>query len=84
MNHLDDDQKSLDYPVSTLNVTNRPGVLGKEAVKVRTAVAEVLSKIIAIAAGESVGPSVLEIINCLLTHLRASVTRDSEVCHILI
>lgn len=46
--------------------------------RVSTAVADVLSKIIAIAAGESVGPSVLEIINNLLTHLRASVTRDSE------
>lgn len=45
--------------------------------KIRTNVADVLSKIIAIAAGESVGPTVLEIINSLLTHLRSSVTRQS-------
>lgn len=45
--------------------------------KIRTNVADVLSKIIAIAAGESVGPTVLEIINSLLTHLRTSVTRQS-------
>lgn len=46
--------------------------------KVRTNVADVLSKIIAIAAGESIGPTVLEIINSLLTHLRTSVTRQSS------
>ncbi|XP_065226656.1 protein EFR3 homolog cmp44E-like [Planococcus citri] len=45
--------------------------------KIRTNVAEVLSKIIAIAASESVGPTVLEIINSLLTNLRTSVTRQS-------
>lgn len=45
--------------------------------KIRTNVADVLSKIIAIAAGESIGPTVLEIINSLLTHLRTSVTRQS-------
>lgn len=42
--------------------------------KIRTSIADVLSKIIAIAASESVGPSVLEIINSLLSHLRVSVT----------
>lgn len=41
--------------------------------KTRTSLAVVLSKIIAIAAGESVGPSALDIINNLLTHLRTSV-----------
>ncbi|XKL60612.1 hypothetical protein PGB90_007669 [Kerria lacca] len=45
--------------------------------KIRTNIADVLSKIIAIAAGESIGPTVLEIINSLLTHLRTSVTRQS-------
>ncbi|XP_065203328.1 protein EFR3 homolog cmp44E-like [Planococcus citri] len=44
--------------------------------KIRTNVADVLSKIIAIAASESVGPTVIEIINSLLTHLRTSVTRQ--------
>ncbi|CAH1725511.1 protein EFR3 homolog cmp44E isoform X1 [Aphis gossypii] len=43
--------------------------------KIRTSIADVLSKIIAIAANESVGPTVLEIINSLLTNLRTSVTR---------
>lgn len=38
----------------------------------KTSLAVVLSKIIAIAAGESVGPSALDIINNLLTHLRTS------------
>ncbi|KAM3958163.1 protein EFR3 homolog stmA [Aphomia sociella] len=46
--------------------------------RVRAARATVLSNIVAIAAGDSVGPSVLEIINNLLTNLRASVARDSE------
>lgn len=41
--------------------------------KIKTSIAVVLSKIIAIAAGESVGPSALEIINTLLNHLRISV-----------
>ncbi|KAE8738869.1 hypothetical protein FOCC_FOCC015632 [Frankliniella occidentalis] len=43
--------------------------------EIRTSIADVLSKIIAIAAGESVGPSVLEIINSLLNHLRVSVSK---------
>ncbi|CAH2986675.1 unnamed protein product [Chilo suppressalis] len=46
--------------------------------RVRAARAAVLSNIVAIAAADSVGPSVLEIINNLLTNLRASVARDSE------
>ncbi|KAL1514341.1 hypothetical protein ABEB36_003614 [Hypothenemus hampei] len=45
---------------------------------IRTSIAEVLSKIIAIAAGESVGPSVLEIINSLLNHLRDSVRNGTS------
>ncbi|XP_017774254.1 PREDICTED: protein EFR3 homolog cmp44E isoform X2 [Nicrophorus vespilloides] len=40
---------------------------------IRTSIVDVLSKIIAIAAVESVGPSVLEIINSLLGHLKDSV-----------
>lgn len=49
----------------------------KSSATIRTSIAGVLSKIIAIAAGESVGPTVLEIINSLLSHLRDSV-RNSE------
>ncbi|XP_044744134.1 protein EFR3 homolog cmp44E isoform X2 [Coccinella septempunctata] len=45
----------------------------KSSASIRTSIAAVLSKIIAIAAGESVGPTVLEIINSLLSHLRDSV-----------
>lgn len=45
----------------------------KSSPAIRTSIADVLSKIIAIAAGESVGPSVLEIINSLLRHLQSSV-----------
>ncbi|XP_034941643.1 protein EFR3 homolog cmp44E isoform X2 [Chelonus insularis] len=48
----------------------------KSSPKIRTSIADTLSKIIATAAGESVGPSVLEIINSLLSHLRISVTRN--------
>ncbi|XP_020706838.2 protein EFR3 homolog cmp44E isoform X6 [Athalia rosae] len=48
----------------------------KSTPQIRTSIADTLSKIIAIAAGESVGPSVLEIINSLLSHLRVSVTRN--------
>lgn len=47
--------------------------------KIRTSIADVLSKIIATAAGESVGPSVLEIINSLLSHLRVSVSREAPL-----
>ncbi|XP_013181895.1 PREDICTED: protein EFR3 homolog cmp44E isoform X2 [Papilio xuthus] len=51
---------------------------GAARTRVRAARASVLSNIVAIAAADSVGPSVLEIINNLLTNLRASVARDSE------
>lgn len=46
--------------------------------KTRTSLAVVLSKIIAIAAGENVGPSTLDITNNLLTHLRTSVSKLLE------
>ncbi|KAK7066401.1 membrane anchoring protein efr3a, partial [Halocaridina rubra] len=44
-----------------------------ESAQIRTGVADVLSKIIPIAAGECIGPSVIEIINSLLEHIRSSV-----------
>ncbi|CAG9855837.1 unnamed protein product [Phyllotreta striolata] len=50
----------------------------KSSPNIRTNIAGVLSKIIAIAAGESVGPSVLEIINSLLSHLRDSVRNETS------
>lgn len=39
----------------------------------RTGIAAVLASIVAIAAGASIGPTVLEIINSLLNHLRTSI-----------
>ncbi|KAK9737115.1 hypothetical protein QE152_g10986 [Popillia japonica] len=50
----------------------------KSSPTIRTSIVDVLSKIIAIAAGESVGPSVLEIINSLLSHLRDSVKHGNS------
>ncbi|CAO1432987.1 unnamed protein product [Diamesa serratosioi] len=47
--------------------------------KTKTSLAVVLSKIIAIAAGESVGPSALDIINNLLTLLRDSVSSKTPI-----
>jgi len=43
--------------------------------KIRISIVDVLSKIIVIAANESIGPTVLEIINSLLTKLCTSITR---------
>ncbi|XP_018907734.1 protein EFR3 homolog cmp44E isoform X2 [Bemisia tabaci] len=53
----------------------------KTAIKIRTSIAEVLAKIIAIAASDSVGPTVLEIINSLLAHLRTSAGRQRPTGH---
>lgn len=47
--------------------------------KIKTSIAIVLSKIISIAAGESVGPSALDIINNLLNHLRTSVKQSERL-----
>ncbi|XP_042882962.1 protein EFR3 homolog cmp44E-like isoform X2 [Penaeus japonicus] len=44
-----------------------------EPAQIRTGIADVLSKVIPIAAGECIGPSVIEIINSLLEHIRSSV-----------
>lgn len=51
----------------------------KSSPTIRTSIAGVLSKIIAIAAGESVGPFVLEIINSLLSHLKDSVKHGTSM-----
>ncbi|XP_061724151.1 protein EFR3 homolog cmp44E isoform X2 [Cydia pomonella] len=61
-----------------LDAAGGAGADARARTRVRAARAAVLSNIVAIAAGDSVGPSVLEIINNLLTNLRASVARDSE------
>ncbi|CAG7731201.1 unnamed protein product [Allacma fusca] len=44
----------------------------KSSAKVRTSMGDVLAKIIDIAAGESVGPSVLEIVNSIVQHIQVS------------
>lgn len=44
----------------------------KTSAKVRTSMADVLAQIIDIAASESVGPSVLEIVNAIVQHLQTS------------
>lgn len=46
--------------------------------KVKIGIVSVLSSIIAIAAAESIGPSVLEIINSLLEHLRTSINNHGR------
>ncbi|XP_026727539.1 protein EFR3 homolog cmp44E isoform X2 [Trichoplusia ni] len=61
-----------------LDAAGSGGTDPRARTRVRAARATVLSNIVAIAAGDSVGPSVLEIINNLLTNLRSSVARDSE------
>ncbi|KAK3858639.1 hypothetical protein Pcinc_035197 [Petrolisthes cinctipes] len=50
-----------------------------EPPQVRTGIADVLSNVIPIAAGECIGPSVIEIINSLLEHIRSSVVGRSGV-----
>jgi len=44
----------------------------KSSAKIRASMADVLAKIIDIAAGESVGPSVLEIVNSIVQHIQIS------------
>ncbi|CAL4066550.1 unnamed protein product, partial [Meganyctiphanes norvegica] len=46
--------------------------------EVRTGIADVLSKVIPIAAGECIGPAVIEIINTLLEHIRKSVVEGTQ------
>ncbi|CAL7944350.1 unnamed protein product [Xylocopa violacea] len=70
-------QSQYSYTVVEALMTHLDGH-SKSSPKIRTSIADTLSKIISIAAGESVGPSVLEIINNLLSHLRGSVTRNQS------
>ncbi|XP_041988763.1 protein EFR3 homolog cmp44E isoform X2 [Aricia agestis] len=73
-------QAQYSYSVVEALMQHLDAAAGSERARprVRAARAAVLSNIVAIAAGDSVGPSVLEIINNLLTNLRASVARDSD------
>lgn len=51
---------------------------GHDDVRFRTGMIEALSKIISIAAGDAVGPSVVGTVNSLLNHLRKSVDARSQ------
>ncbi len=59
MSHLDDITRSSENTDSQI--------------RVRTGIVNVLSNIVSISASESIGPSVLEMINSLLNHLRSSI-----------
>ncbi|KAG8198928.1 hypothetical protein JTE90_015136 [Oedothorax gibbosus] len=65
MSHLDDKSK--------MDESDRKRKKPKADAKVRTGIVNVLANIVSIAAGESIGPSVLEIFNSLLNHLRHSI-----------
>ena len=75
MGHLDEKSKQ-----QNLLAAEQPGGAAKDepdsvevTTKVRTGIVNVLSSIVAIAAAESIGPSVLEIINSLLNYLHNSI-----------
>lgn len=65
MDHLDD-------------IIRMDGKNSKDQQQIKIGVVSVLSSIIAIAAAESIGPSVLEIINSLLEHLRTSLNTHGK------
>lgn len=65
MGHLDEK--------SRMNELDKKRRRPKADAKVRTGIVNVLANIVSIAAGESIGPSVLEIFNSLLNHLRHSI-----------
>ena len=50
----------------------------KENAKIRTGMVDAMSKVISIAAGDAVGPSVIGTVNSLLMHLRRSVDKQSQ------
>ncbi|XP_035226365.1 protein EFR3 homolog B-like isoform X2 [Stegodyphus dumicola] len=65
MSHLDEKSRMAE--------SERKGKKPKADAKVRTGIVNVLANIVSIAAGESIGPSVLEIFNSLLNHLKHSI-----------
>ncbi|XP_022250814.1 protein EFR3 homolog B-like isoform X2 [Limulus polyphemus] len=67
MSHLDEKSRVDD------SGQRKPSARPRADAKVRRGIVTVLSNIVAIAAGESIGPSVLEIFNSLLNHLRNSI-----------
>lgn len=78
MNHLDEMYR-LETGASTADETDQDqGTPISKGPKVRTGIVKVLFHIVTIAAGESVGPSVLEVFHSLLNHLRHSITIRSS------
>ncbi|KAL3219618.1 hypothetical protein MRX96_030368 [Rhipicephalus microplus] len=74
MNHLDEMYR-VETGASTVDETDQDqGTPVSKGPKVRTGIVKVLFHIVTIAAGESVGPSVLEVFHSLLNHLRHSIT----------
>lgn len=78
MGHLD--EKSKQQNLATADFSHSNATITKDEIdniemstKVRTGIVTVLSSIVAIAAAESIGPSVLEIINSLLNYLHNSI-----------
>ncbi|XP_037271315.2 protein EFR3 homolog stmA isoform X2 [Rhipicephalus microplus] len=78
MNHLDEMYR-VETGASTVDETDQDqGTPVSKGPKVRTGIVKVLFHIVTIAAGESVGPSVLEVFHSLLNHLRHSITIRSS------
>ena len=72
MSHLDD-QETKSRPSSRSKTTD--STIDQETLtKVRTGIAIVLSSIVAVAATDTIGLSVLETINSLLEYLKTSIT----------
>lgn len=78
MGHLD--EKSKQQNLATVDFSQNNSMITRDEIenievttKVRTGIVNVLSSIVAIAAAESIGPSVLEIINSLLNYLHNSI-----------
>lgn len=67
--HLDDKSKSISI---SNRLSNSSSADSMTSIKVRTGIATVLANIVAISASDSIGPTVLEIINSLLNYLRTS------------
>ncbi|XP_064486988.1 protein EFR3 homolog B-like isoform X2 [Ornithodoros turicata] len=74
MNHLDEKYKQETQSGGGDSTDDEPA----SGPKVRTGIVNVLFHIVNIAAGESVGPSVLEVFHSLLNHLRHSIEMHSK------
>ncbi|XP_077495686.1 protein EFR3 homolog stmA isoform X3 [Amblyomma americanum] len=78
MNHLDEKYRLETGAGSSEDTEPSSAGAVSKGPKVRTGIVKVLFHIVTIAAGESVGPSVLEVFHSLLNHLRHSITIRSS------